>query len=62
MGVLKSAIAAITSPVAIVIGAVAALGAAFATLWKNNEKFREKITSIWNHLVTKLSAFHEKNC
>ena len=60
MGMLKSAIAAITSPVAIVIAAVAALGAAFATLWKNNEKFREKITSIWNHLVGNFQHFTKR--
>ena len=47
MGVLKKAIAALTSPIGAVIAIVAVLVAAFVSLWKNNEEFRNKITAIW---------------
>lgn len=56
-GILKKAIMSIFSPVGIVIGVVATLAGAFITLWKNNEKFREKITAIWNHLVKNFQHF-----
>lgn len=48
-------LAGISSTALIVVGVVAALAAAFATLWQNNEEFRESITEIWDGLKEKLT-------
>lgn len=56
----KSASAAfslITSPIGIVVAAIAALVAAFLYLWNTNEDFREAITNIWNGIVETLTGF-----
>lgn len=47
---LGAAIGGIATPVWVVIGIIAVLVAAFVSLWKNNEDFRNKITEIWNQV------------
>ena len=49
-GLLKAALSGISSPVWAIIAAIAVLTASFATLWKTNEEFRDKITSIWEQV------------
>lgn len=49
-GVVSGAIAAISSPVLITIGVIAALVAAFAILWNTNEGFRKFIISAWEQI------------
>lgn len=56
-GTLKGALAALTSPVGLVVTAVAGLVAAFMHLWNTNEDFRKAITSIWNEVVNTISGF-----
>ena len=40
-----------------VVSAIGVLIAAFATLWKKSEEFREKITGIWKSIKDKISGF-----
>lgn len=54
---LGAAIGGITAPVAAVIAVVAILAAAFATLWKTNEEFRNKMTEIWGQIVSRVQEF-----
>lgn len=49
-GLLKTAIAGISAPVAAIIAIIAVLVAAFVSLWKNNEEFRNKVIAIWNEV------------
>lgn len=49
-GLLKTALAGVSAPVWATIAAIAVLTAAFATLWKTNEEFRDKITAIWEQV------------
>lgn len=44
------AAAGITGPMIAIVAVIAILAAAFASLWKNNEEFRDKITAIWNQV------------
>lgn len=57
MAVLKSALAAITSPVGIAVAAIAGITAVVVTLWKTNEDFRNKITEIWDRIKTVFTEF-----
>ena len=58
-GKLVSALGAI-GPVGLgVVAAIAVLVAAFVTLWKNNEEFRNKVTAIWDGIQAKFEAFGE---
>lgn len=51
MATLGAALGAITAPMWIVIGVVAALIGAFVYLWKTNEEFRNKVIEIWNAIL-----------
>ena len=52
---VKAAIMGISGPIAAVIAIIAVLVAAFVSLWKNNEDFRNKVISIWNGIKTSVS-------
>ena len=56
-GKLASAIAGIGPVGWAIIAVVAALIAAFVTLWKNNEEFRNNIIAIWEGIKAKFEAF-----
>lgn len=61
LGKLAKKIAAIgAGPIAAVVAAIAVLIAAFVHLWKNNEDFRNKITSIWEGVKKKFEEFGQK--
>lgn len=47
---LGAALAGITGPMIAIAAAVALVIAAFVSLWKNNEEFRNKITAIWDQI------------
>jgi len=38
----------LANPIGLIVAAIAGLVVAFIALWKNNEKFREKVIAIWN--------------
>lgn len=57
---LGAAIGGITAPIAAVIAIIALLVAAFATLWKTNDDFRNKITGIWNEVTAKFKEAGQK--
>lgn len=57
MGILGKAFSFLISPIGIVIGVVAVLAAAFAHLWKTNEKFRKTMTAIWNQIKDSVGTF-----
>lgn len=54
---VMAALGGISAPVLAVIAVVAALALAFTNLWKNNEKFRAKITAIWDGIKGKFEKF-----
>ena len=56
-GKLASAIAGIGPVGWAIIAVVAALTAAFVSLWKNNEEFRNNIIAIWDGIKAKFEAF-----
>ncbi|MBE0451836.1 MAG: phage tail tape measure protein, partial [Clostridia bacterium] len=49
-GVLGTVLTALTGPVGIVIGLIAALTAVVVYLWKNNEEFREAVIAAWDKI------------
>lgn len=55
--IVKTAIAGVSAPVLAIVAVIAVLVAAFVNLWKTNEEFRNKITSIWNGIVGKFKNF-----
>lgn len=57
---LGAAIGGITAPIAAVIAIVAVLAAAFVTLWKTNEDFRNKIIGIWDGITAKFKEAGQK--
>lgn len=54
---LGAAIGGISAPMVAVGVAIAVLIGAFATLWKTNEDFRNKMTEIWNQIKDTISNF-----
>lgn len=54
---LGGAMAGITAPMLAVIAVIAVLAAAFTSLWKNNEEFRNKVTAIWDQVKTTFNNF-----
>ena len=56
-GKLASAIAGIGPVGWAIIAVVAALTAAFVSLWKNNEEFRNNMIAIWDGIKAKIEAF-----
>ena len=58
-GVFTKALAAITSPAAIVVAAIAAIVAVIIHLWNTNEDFRNTITGIWQKIKDAFTGFTE---
>ena len=54
---LGSALAGVTGPMIAIVAAIALVSAAFISLWKNNEEFRNNITAIWNQIKETFSGF-----
>lgn len=57
LGILKVAFGAVISPVGLVVGAILALIAIIATLWKTNDTFRAQMTAIWGNIVALFKEF-----
>jgi len=49
--------ATVAVPVLAVVAVIAVLAAAFVTLWKNNEEFRNKMIAIWQEIKDKVQGF-----
>lgn len=56
-GVFTKALGLITSPAAIVVGAIAAITAVIIHLWNTNEDFRNTITEIWQKIKDAFTTF-----
>ena len=54
---LGSALGAVAGPVLAVVTVIGTLAAAFATLWKTNDEFRENIIGTWNQIKETVSGF-----
>lgn len=54
---LGAALAGVTAPMIAIAAAVALVIAAFVSLWKNNEEFRNKMTAIWDGIKSKFESF-----
>ena len=54
---LGSALGAVAGPVLAVAAVIGTLAAAFATLWKTNDEFRENIIGTWNQIKETVSGF-----
>ena len=50
LGTSLGSLAAAAGPILAVVAVIAVLIAAFVSLWKNNEEFRNKITAIWDKI------------
>ena len=57
MGKLGAAIGGMSAPVMAVVAVVAALAAAFISLWNTNEGFREAMIGTWNRIKETVSGF-----
>ena len=57
LGVFTKALGLITSPAAIVVGAIAAITAVIIHLWNTNEDFRNTITAIWQKIKDAFTTF-----
>lgn len=49
----------VSAPVLAIVAIIGVLVAAFATLWKTNEDFRNKMTAIWDGIKEKFAGFFE---
>lgn len=56
-GVFTKALGLITSPAAIVVGAIAAITAVIIHLWNTNEDFKNTITAIWQKIKDAFTTF-----
>ena len=54
---LDAALAGVTAPMIAIVAAVALVIAAFVSLWKNNEEFRNKMIAIWDGIKSKFESF-----
>lgn len=54
---LGAALASVTAPMIAIVAAVALVIAAFVSLWKNNEEFRNKMIAIWDGIKSKFESF-----
>ena len=54
---LGGALGAVAGPVLAVVAVIGTLAAAFATLWKTNDEFRENIIGTWNQIKETVSGF-----
>ena len=54
---LGAALAGVTAPMIAIVAAVALVTAAFVSLWKNNEEFRNKMIAIWDGIKSKYESF-----
>lgn len=54
---LGGAIAGLSGPVLAVVAVIGVLIAAFVSLWKSNEEFRNKVIAIWNQIKESFSGF-----
>lgn len=54
---VSAAIGGISAPVVAIVAVIGALIAAFVTLWKTNEEFRNKMTAIWDGIKSKFESF-----
>ena len=54
-----TAISGISAPILIAVAVIAVLVAAFKHLWDTNEDFRNKMISIWDGIVEKVTSFVE---
>lgn len=54
---MGSGITLALGPVLAIVAAIAAVGAAFISLWNTNSEFRDRMISIWESIVGKVSAF-----
>ena len=57
MTLLGTSIGGITAPVVAVIAVIGVLIAAFVTLWRNNEEFRNNVIKIWKGIQESISGF-----
>lgn len=54
---LGASLAGITAPMIAIVAAIALVIAAFVSLWKNNEEFRNNIIAIWDGIKAKFESF-----
>jgi phage-related protein len=55
--VVSAAIGGISAPVIAIVAVIGVLITAFATLWKTNEEFRNKMIGIWNKIKETVGGF-----